>query len=78
MGDGIEVSFSAGCRIQTSGVDEEVGVTEAEGGRVRIVGKGIIPWSEQEEEAQEEHVTDGVGLWEVGSVPVFHGMHNDG
>jgi len=62
MRDGIEVCLSAGGRVQTPGVDEEVCVAEAKGCGVGIVGAGILAWPEEEEEAQEQHVADRGGL----------------
>jgi hypothetical protein len=44
---------------------EEVDVVEAERGGFGIVAVRIFSWAKQEEEAQEEHVGNGVRLWSV-------------
>jgi predicted GNAT family acetyltransferase len=52
--------FWTGEGVYSNVVDKEVDVTNAKRRRIRIVGMCIFTRSQQEEEAQDDHLADGV------------------
>jgi hypothetical protein len=60
MGGLKEDMFWTGEGVYSNVVDKEVDVTNAKRRRIRIVGMCIFTRSQQEEEAQDDHLADGV------------------